>query len=391
MTRIAVPNKKLVTNYIIYFSLTLLGLYMSVFQRSLNDISNFLQVVGLFSGLLVTVHFTGIFLMPLLAGELADKYGRKLVACFSFSLLFFGLLISLISKNVVTYLIGVFFVGGGFGVVEGMMTTLLVDMNKENEARVINISQAFFCLGALVGPLLTSYFISLGYSWRTLYGIFAIISGLYILYFWRLPMAGLNVSAVEKIKGTIVFKLIRQPVLILLAVTMFMYVGVEQGVAFLITNYTNSVGDSILFPSVNLSLFWGLMIAGRIIIGLLRKSYRVSKLVIGLTLFSFISLVLVLLSNGYLSLAISFSLLGLGLSAIWPLIMVLSNKFFTRYHATAFGIMMASSALGGMVLPFISGFIGNAYNIRAGIGFFILPLITMVVLQWIVLRKYEKF
>lgn len=95
-----------------------------------------------------------------------------------------------------------------------------------------------------------------------------------------------------------------------------MYVGVEQGVAFNITNYTKTIGDSILFPSVILSAFWGFMVLGRILIGLSGNRYQLCKVIIALTFFSLLSLVLTLLSNGYISTGISFSFLGLGLSAI---------------------------------------------------------------------------
>ncbi|MDI3547179.1 MAG: hypothetical protein PWR10_831 [Halanaerobiales bacterium] len=54
-------DKKVRINYIVYFSLTLLVLYMSVFQRSIDDISRFFQVIGVYSGLLVSFNFVGIF------------------------------------------------------------------------------------------------------------------------------------------------------------------------------------------------------------------------------------------------------------------------------------------------------------------------------------------
>lgn len=361
---------------------------MSVFQRSLDDIGNYYGFTDVMTGLLVTGHFMGIFLAPLLAGELADKYGRRIIVCAGFSLFFIGIILSVASRNIVLSVTAITLVGGGFGIIEGMITALLVDINEGKESIIINLSQAFFCLGALVGPLITSALISVGYTWRNLYVFFAVTSLFYTLYIWKLQLRVREIRAGgEIIKGTIVLHLFKKPVFMFLALSMFMYVGIEQGVAFWITSHINTMTDSIYIPSIILSAFWGLMILGRITFGLLSGKINNIKIIIGLTLFSLISLIFIITGRNYVFSGVGYALLGIGFSAIWPLIMALTNKFFGNHTATGFGVMMACSALGGMLIPFIAGAVGDMFNIRTGIAVFFGPLFIILLSQYMILRK----
>jgi len=382
-------KKNLLIDITIYISFVFLGLYLSVFQRSLDDISTYYNFASAFKGFLITSHFAGIFVMPLVSGELADKIGRKLVSCLGFGLFFIGLLTAILTANVYLYIFAIFLIGGGFGIIEGTMTTILVDLNQGNESMVINVSQAFFVIGALSGPLMVSLFLSKGYDWRHLYAIFTGISLIYMIYFALLTFKKAAYS-VGKLKGTIVLKLLREPLLVLFALSILMYVGIEQGISFYINTYIKSMTASELIPSLVLSGFWGFMIAGRLSCGYLSKKFDARKIVILLTIFSAAALVVVIFSKGYLLAGIGFSLLGFGLSGIWPLLMYLASTSFPKYSGTAIGIMMASCAMGGMIIPFLSNAAGANFGPDIGIASFLLPAAVIILSQLFIIKRLKR-
>ncbi|MGM0365695.1 MAG: MFS transporter, partial [Actinomycetota bacterium] len=339
--------------------------------------------------ILITSHFAGIFIMPLISGELADKFGRKPVSCLGFGLFLLGLLAAILTSNIYIYTFAVFLIGGGFGIIEGTMTTILVDLNRDNESMVINVSQVFFVIGALSGPLMVSLFLSKGYDWKSLYAIFAAISLIYLIYFALLPFRKAAYSA-GKLKGTIVMKLLREPLMMLFVLSILMYVGIEQGISFYINTYIKTMTVSEFIPSLILSAFWGFMIAGRLSCGYLSKKYNAKKIIIILTIFSAAALLVVIFSTGYIFAGIGFSLLGFGLSGIWPLIMYLASTSYPKYSGTAIGIMMASSAMGGMIIPFLSSAAGAAFGTDAGIASLLLPAAVIVFSQLFIIRKLKR-
>ncbi len=382
-------KKNILVDITIYIVFILLGMYISVFQRSLNDISASYIFLGTFKGVLITSHFAGFLIMPLVTGEISDKFGRKLMSCIGFASFFLGLVLSIVTKNIYLYIFAFSLIGGGFGVIEGLMTTILVDINKDKENIVINISQAFFVVGALLGPFLVSFFITKGYNWRHIYFIFAVFSFIYIIYFALLKFKKSR-RGVGKLKGIIVLKLLKKPVLLLLALSILMYVGIEQGIGFFITTYIQKLTVSEFIPSLVLSGFWGFMIIGRLSCGFLSRRFDSKKIIIILALFSGISLLFIIFAKGYILTGIGFSLLGLGFSGIWPLIVFLASKNYRIYSGTAVGIMMASSALGGMIIPFLSETAGSSFGINIGIASFLIPVIAIIIAQFAIIRIKAK-
>ncbi|MCG9479944.1 MAG: MFS transporter [Actinomycetia bacterium] len=382
-------KKNLLVDITIYISFIFLGLYLSVFQRSLEDIGNYYNMASALQGILITSHFTGLLIMPLVAGEISDKYGRKMVSCLGYFFFFAGLITMLITTNIYVYVFAVFLIGGGFGIIEVLMTTLLVDLNPKKGSMVINVSQAFFVIGTASGPLLVSLFLSKGYDWRHLYAIFAGISLIYLLYFSMLSFKK-DAYSEAKLKGILVLRLLKEPLMVLFALSILLYVGMEQGVSFYINTYIKSMTSSELVASLALSGFWGFMIVGRVASSYISRKINPKKMIIVLAGFAGLSLMLIVFSRNYFLAAIGFSVLGLGLSGIWPLLVYSASASFPRFAGTTIGIMMAFSAAGGMIIPFISNAIGSFWGANARIASFLVPTVIIILFQAIILKKGIK-
>jgi len=370
---VKMETKDKVINGMCFAVLGYLGFYLAMFQRILDEIGMDYSLNKVLMGLVVAAHFGGLLLGPLVAGELSDKFGRRIVILNAFVFFLAGLAVVLVSKSIIIVIAGIFLTGIGFGILEGAMVTLLTDITPTDTNKVINISQMFFSLGTVAGPFLAMGMISVTGDWKFLFGAGIAVILLFLVAFKKYKYPDCRVT--EKIEGTITVMLLKQKTFIILCISMIMYVGVEEGMAFWITTYVKEWTRAAYYPSIVLSLFWGSMIIGRYIVS--RFSTRLNEIIIGSMAFSGIFLVVSVLSNSFTVNIIAFFLIGFGFSGIWPMIMALAKIHFPRYAGTAFGIMMACCAVGGLTVPFIMGYIGEAASMKWALAFCLVPLIVI--------------
>ena len=221
--------------------------------------------------------------------------------------------------------------------------------------------------------------------WKLLFGVSIVIVLVFLLVFKKYQYPDYKVS--EKIEGTITVMLLKQKNFIVLCLSMIMYVGVEEGLAFWITSYVKEWTSVAYYPSIVLSLFWGSMIIGRYIVS--RFSSRLNEIIIASMVFSSIFLLVSVLSNNFTVSIIAFFLTGFGFSGIWPMIMALAKTYFPKYTGTAFGIMMACCAVGGLTVPFIMGYIGEVASLNGALAFCLVPLMVIIV-NHMILKQQEK-
>lgn len=364
-----------------------LGIYLSVFQRVLDEIAKNYDLSKVAMGFLVTSHFIGLFMGPLIAGELSDKLGRKVIITSALASFLAGMVAVLLASNVYILAAGIFLAGSGFGTLELTATALLIDMSPESSNQVIGVSQIYFSIGAVAGPFIAILFIQLLGEWKVFYAISIILALVFIVTFNK---GAYPVHKAEvKTDGLIVFKLLRQKVYIFLLVSMFMYVGIEEGVAFWITSYVKEKSSSGFYASIILSVFWGGMIIGRYLAS--RFSRNLNELIIMSAVITLGFLVMCTLTVSFPATLTAFIGLGLGLSGIWPMLMALTCNYYPRYTGTAFGIMMAFGATGGGIIPLIMGYIGDKTNLRWSLTFCLVPIVIMILCHTtVILMLREK-
>jgi len=325
-------------------------------------------------GTIVSLHFVGSIITPIISGEIGDRIGKKLVVIIAFVVFNIGLALIFFFANIFLLAVGIFLIGCAFSTIEGMLSGVLTDNNREHRSKVIDISQLFFCVGAIAGPLLAVLFSEIFVEWKS---IFLFMLGMFLLVMVLFASTKVEGGAEpeEKGSGLITIRLFRSKLFIILCVSIFLYVGVEEGVAFWTTTYFETVFDAKQLGSYALSAYWGAMVVGRYLASRFEKK-RSLFTIWGMIISVIFSIAALVIKNPVFNF-VCFAAVGFGFAVIWPFIVASAAEKYPEYTGTAIGVMMTSSAGGGLLLPFIMGTITGVSSISVAFG--VIPAITMMI------------
>ncbi|MGI6778618.1 MAG: MFS transporter [Acetivibrionales bacterium] len=335
-----------------YTAMFMLGLYLSMYQITLLNISEEYSIDSVIRGSLVAVQFIGICIPPLFIAWLAGKTGKKNVLMFSMTILVAGLLSVYLTNNLLCFIISIFFIGGGFSVTEATLSAAISDEFPQNAQKHISFSQAMFSIGAFISPLVSEFLLNRGIRWKSLFllcGVFFALL-LVMLTFIKIEKSVIeyNASGSKDILG-----IIREKNFIFLALTIFVYIGIEEIIGFFTDSYFNiSVGAPGL-GAVALSLYWAAMIPSRLITGIVKMSHKkfIAICSIGIT----ISLVAAMLIPVNAVKLVLFAFSGLFCGPVWGLIMTSVAQQNSWNSAASMNFLVSVSGLGGAVFPFTAG------------------------------------
>lgn len=354
----------------------MLGIHMAMLQSVLERMSADLNLSLTAAGSLVTFNFVGVLLGPLLAGELGDRIGRKPVALAAMAGYMAAAVLAAFAGNYGILAASILLMGTAYSILESSITGLVSDGNPGFDGMVLNFSQAFFSVGAVIGPLLTLWVLGTPLGWRGMMGVMTALFGALLLLFAGLPVpAGQAVSRPHP-PGKASLNLVRNSFFLLLCLGMFLYVGVEGAAAYWMDTYFITILTQPQLGKVALALFWGGTLAGRLLGGRFDR-YANAWLTGGLALSVVSFTAAVFIHDPWVNVAL-FALAGLGFSTVWPNLVAKAVTRYPQSRGAAIGLMMATSGVGGMVIPLIMGSIGDSHGMAAAL--WTLPLISAALL-----------
>jgi FHS family glucose/mannose:H+ symporter-like MFS transporter len=308
---------------------------------------------GTQAGILISVYALGSLSSVLLSSSLADRVGKRRVIAAALFVMAAGLLVVPASSAFIPILIGLYLFGFGFAPSEGMSSALLGDENPEKAAAWMNISQAGFGVGAILGPLLAIAWLSAGNSWRgpfLLGSMLALFLLFMVLFTGRGRMAPAHRQPAQKMN---MFGLLKEKRFVLLMVMMFFYLGYESVAPAYIKQYFIRLGAEDSLASLMISLFWGAMIVGRLL-GSLLVGKEIQS-IRGYTVFAFLGILLLILGKTLPLRVIAVALIGFGCGPVWPMLITLAARLFPQRSGAAVGMMMLASMSGITLFPFLIG------------------------------------
>lgn len=315
-------------------------------------------------GLTFLTFSCGFVLAGLGAGPLVHRYGTRLALTISCGLLVAACLYQAVRPPFAGLVLVQLAGGFAIGLMESVLNAHLSE--RPDAPTLLGRLHAFFGVGALVGPAGASWLVGLT-SWPVALLVLALLYLPVSLAAWAVhppraedPFATGHASG-EEDHGSVALlpAVLRQPAVLLAAVLLVLYVGIEIGIGSWGVSYlVEARHTSDLVAGYALSGFWLGLTIGRFTLAPLaaRVGWSTTTLMyLCLSGVAAAATVLSLVAVVPLA-AAALVLLGFFLGPVFPTLMAIAAQLATpRLAATAIGVLNAAGVIGGALLPWLEG------------------------------------
>jgi fucose permease len=343
--------------------------------------------------------FIAYGVMSIPAGLLVERYREKPVMLGAFALSLAGALLVACRPGYSTALVSVFLIGVAMAVLQVAINPLLrVAGGEEHFAFNAALAQLLFGGASFVSPQVYSYLVAaldaqapksgtiallaaltpVRWPWISLYWLFAALSlaMLLLVALFRFPAVR---RTEEESAGSwqLHRRLFSNRVVLLYFVSIFAYVGSEQGTANWMSQFlaTYHRVDPHTRGAMEVAWFWGLLTVGCALGLALLKLVDSRQVLIGAALGAIAALTAALFGNTALAL-LAFPAIGFFASVMWPVTMSLALNSLSHSHG-AFAGILCTAIVGGAMVPLWIGQLGDHFGLRAGM------LVLYVTFGWV--------
>ncbi len=329
-------------------------------------------------------------------GLAMDRRGGRPVMLLGMLLMTIGCFLFYFSVSWWLMLIMVFLIGVGVTAIQTAGNPIIRDLDAvERYSGNLTLIIGIGALGYAVSPIMVPFFELRGFSWQSVYLVFAGISLVLtaLLAAARFPPA--RPVDEERVRRDAIAALLKDPVVSTYALGIFLYVGAEVGVSSYIVTFMERVHglgiqDSLwardsfwyaAFPSASalaVALFWALQALGRIAIGPLMTRVRPKTIFVACSALCCASLLAAMMGPSRVAL-VSFALCGLFTCASFTLIFSGAIQSIQTNHGTVSGIL-CTAVVGGAVIGGLVGAVGEAWGMKAGMSLNLVALVYVFAL-----------
>jgi MFS family permease len=355
-------NTRLLT-FSSYASMFFLGVGTAIIGAASGNIGLLPQQTGL----LVSAQNVGFILAVLVAGALADSARKPRLLAAGSLILAVSFFLFYLWRPYGWNLLIMFFIGAGIGTYEGVADAMLLDLHQKRQALFISINHFFVTFGCLA---ITLYLLFLQMDWRrSIVQSSAVVLVLAMVY--AFSRAGGGRPATDTLRSRLSF-LQTQAVLALFLALATIGTGIELGLTALLTGFLMSLrGYDLVASKLGLILLLSGVAAGRVILGLLSARGRILGLLMALYAAAAVfSAILFFAGLSALPTGIVLFILGMTVSALFPLLIALTGLIYRELAGTALGILKLGVPLGGVLIPFLLSLIARYSSFRLSLALF---------------------
>lgn len=372
--------------YLCFVITMVFGMVLTSYSPMLSSIAATFSLTLTQSGFIFSANFIGFVAFIVFGGVMADRIGKKTILVIAVAGFALALILFPISSNFFIACIVMALIGGFGGIIETVTNAVITDIIPEKASFYVNMSQVFFGIGAVIGPIIAGIIVAVGIRWQLYYfgmGLLSVVLAL-LLASARVP----NLQSEEGISWETLRQLMTDRRLLLICLCMFLYTGSEVGSwGWMSTFLKENMNFSIIKSGIAVATFWASITVSRVICGYLTLRFDVKWIVIVL---AFSSSIFVLLMGFELSESLMWVVifgLGFSFSSQWPLIATFGSKDYPTSTGTVFALLVGSGGLGGTVIPYAMGFIGEKSTMQIAA---MSPSILFVIIAVIFLRIDKK-
>ena len=326
--------------------------------------------------------YLGFMLSILGSGFIAGKFGNRVV------LLLSGIIItaavagmSIVQDQLLLYPL-FFSIGIALGGIEIGANGAITDIFHENSGKFLNLLAVFHGAGSMAAPWIAGVMLGAGLPWQNIYkfSVFPILLFPIIFIFIKLTSGRLPLGKPKQKSNSPNFFLNLN--VILLAFLIFLYVASEISLASWLVDYLYKVRSfSIKTASIMLTVFWGLVMLGRLI-----ASFAVDKIGYMKSLILTVSLAIITFSLGILPGNIFpylLPLMGFFFALIFPTVTALAAKTYPDNKHKVFSFLFFFAGLGGLVGPWVVGYTANWLGIAVGFPVLLVFILGTLILLFV--------
>ncbi len=346
-----------------FYSFFVNGTFILLFGAILSYMIHDYHLTYAQGGFLVSICSIGNLVANFFGGVILNAIGRR-KTLISIGVNFLICLLGMIFCSNYILLCMAMFIGGlGWGT-NNNAVNVLVSKHIQGKSHYMIVMHSVFAVGAFMTPLVVGFLMSMGFNFRVPIMIVAVLSFLLILLCIKIPLDHVE-SAVDenKIVGFGFLKNIRYYVFMFI---LFFYVGAETGINNWVITYLDKMGIVSGAISQNfLSIFWVLMIVGRLGSAHLSRFIKKETLLLVICFSCFITSILFVAFKSPIFVIIFIALLGLSMAGVYPVAVSNANTFLVG-GGMASGIMFSAGGLGATAIPVIMGKVADDHGIWAG-------------------------
>ena len=326
------------------------------------------------AGLVLAAGSASFVLSTTAAGFVLPRLGIRLTAAAGLGLEVLGLLLFGAWPGVAVSALVYALLGVGFGAMEVSGNELAISMERSGRGQLMNLLHAGFAVGGIAVTWATSWFLASGGNWRLVYRMISAATLLAAVFMISRPALAVAGSVRVSAGGTHARRrnggLHRDHSLALLMVilsAMGVYVGIELGVAAWMSEFiVAAIGGSAAQGARVVSLYWVGLCLGRVGVGLLHRGTRHAGVIMALASVAVVGLVITVPAGSMGWAAAGAVVTGVGLSALYPLLISVAGSEYPSRRSQAMGLTSASGGLGAMLVPLAIAAVAEAFGIRSG-------------------------
>jgi fucose permease len=337
------------------------------------------ELSELSTGSLVSTLPFGLLLGSITFGPIVDRFGYKLLLLGCGILIFAGLEGIALTGNINMLLISVFLIGIAGGAINGGTNALVADISEGDRGAQLSLLGVFFGIGALGVPFLLGLMVNvLSYEKILLWiGFFVLLPCVYFLVIdFPLPKhpQGFPIKSAAK--------LLKDPLIILFGLVLFFQSGLEGLTNNWSTTYLQETKDFLSNHALfSLTCFVIGMTGMRLVLGWALHHLKSDLVLISSIGLSIAGCLMIFYTETQIVTYTGMIILGVGLSACFPVILGYAGGIYTHLSGTAFSIILAIALIGNMTCNYGMGIIAKVY----GTGKLPVVIISGLLIQFFIL------
>lgn len=324
-------------------------------------------------------------------GVVADKYGKPPVLLAGSIIMSLPFLLGSAFSGIYALAAATLFYGIGGGILESQGTALLCDANPGRERRMVSLSQAVYCFGAMSGPFLIAgaFRIHPGISWQAIMlgvGCLCVLSGLFYPRLRREPRVVHHTAEGPPPR----MKFSRD--LFLFSLSLFLYVAVEGGLAgWLVLYGVETFSLSLADAPLILTCYWCCQGVIRVVISFVPLPISNRNVLLASLCGSFVFLAAMMSLDDLTLFYAALVLLSLAMGAFWPTIVGVVGASFKGNSGLAIGIVAGCGAIANALVQIAIGGLSkiSALGLRGALACLLAPVVVNVFVVLLFSRRHD--